>query len=217
MERSDFVARLRPHASDADRAQDTSAGRRPPNRRELAARQRRDLFVERLHEVGVEVHIATSSADAKSALEVLAAERAWSRVACAPALKWPGIADQWTVDPCEASFGLCEASWAVAETGSVVVTSSAEVRRSYSLLPSAVGFFVSDRCICMTVGDVLNKIAALEGPLPSCISFITGPSNTADIASVHVVGVHGPREVHVWLIPEADNGVNAATQEVQDK
>ena len=219
MERRDFVARLRPHAPDAERAHDSAIRCRPPNRRELAARQRRDLFVERLHEVGVEVHIATSRADAKGAFEILAAERAWSRVACAPSLKWPGISDQWTVDAYEASFGLCEAGWAVAETGSVVVTSTAEVRRSYSLLPPAVGFFVSDRCICATVGEVLDKIAALEDPLPSCISFITGPSNTADIASVHVVGVHGPREVHVWVFPGADNGVNvnAMRQEVQDK
>ena len=89
------------------------------------------------------------------------------------------LPDQWTVDAYEASFGLCEAGWAVAETGSVVVTSTAEVRRSYSLLPPAVGFFVSDRCICATVGEVLDKIAALEDPLPSCISFITGPGTTA--------------------------------------
>ena len=94
----------------------------------------------------------------------------------------------------------------MAETGSVVVTSSVEVRRGYSLLPSAIGFFVSEHCISATVGDVLDKIAVFQGALPSCISFITGPSNTADIASVHVVGVHGPREVHVWVIAEPEIG-----------
>lgn len=208
MERSDFLARLRPRDSGVERENDTSVPSQLHSRRKLAARQRSDLFIERLHEAGVEVHMASSRADAESAIEVLANQRAWSRVACAPSLKWPGISDKWVVDAREASFGLCEASWAVAETGSVVVTSSAEVRRSYSLLPSAVGFFVSGRCICGTVGDVLDKIAAFEGSLPSCIGFITGPSNTADIASVHVVGMHGPSEVHVWVIAEADIGTN---------
>jgi hypothetical protein len=219
MERSDFLARLSSSSSDEPRQgasvrSDLRDGRLP------AVRGCVDLFIDRLNELGVEAQIVSSRQDAKSALEGLVIERAWSRVACAPSLKWPGISEKWTAEAGEASFGLCEADWAVAETGSVVVKSSVEVRRGYSLLPSAVGFFVSDRCICATVGDVLNELAALEQPLPSCISFISGPSNTADIASVHVVGVHGPREVHVWVIAAAADGVvdhGDTKQEAQDK
>ena len=166
----------------------------------LGAEDRIALFIERLHELGVKAAVVCSRRDARSALENLAIERAWSRVACAPSLRWPGISEKWTAEAHDASFGLCEADWAVAETGSVVVTSSAEVRRGYSLLPSAVGFFVSDDCIRATVGDVLRELAGLEKRIPSCISFVSGPSSTADIASVHVVGVHGPREVYVWVI-----------------
>ncbi len=36
--------------------------------------------------------------------------------------------------------------------------------------------------------------------LPTAVTFISGPSNTADIASVRCVGVHGPAEVFVWII-----------------
>ena len=100
------------------------------------------------------------------------------------------------------------------------MSSSAEVRRGYSLVPSAVGFFVFQRRIVPTVGDVLRELAAVEQPLPSCISFISGPSNTADIASVHIVGVHGPREVHVWVIAEAaDDAVDhgSTRQEAQER
>ena len=89
--------------------------------------------------------------------------------------------------------------------------SSADERRGYSLLPPAIGLIVREGCLRDTLGDVLRDIASEEGPLPSCLSFISGPSTTADIASVHVVGVHGPREVFVWVIadgptPSGDSG-----------
>ena len=206
MERRAFLDRLRPHLAGEEPRQDASAQPDLPERRVLGARERIDLFIDRLRELGVEVQVVASWQDAKDAVERLVGERAWSGVACAPGLRWPGISEKWTAEAGEAPFGLCEADWAVAETGTVLVTSSVEVRRGYSLLPPAVGFFVSERCIFPTVGDVLHELAAVDHALPSCISFISGPSNTADIASVHVVGVHGPREVHVWVIAEAADG-----------
>ena len=219
MERSAFLARLRASNSD-DSQPDASA--RPDLRpaRMPAAPGNIDAFLSRLRELGVCVRVVSSRDEAKRALEGLVRERAWSRVACASSLTWPGISEKWTVEAGEAQFGLSEADWAVAETGSVVVKSSPDVRRGYSLLPAAVGFLVSDRCIRATLGDVLREVDALEQPLPSCVSFISGPSNTADIASIHVVGVHGPREVHVWVIAEAPGAAvdrDDASGEAQDR
>ena len=203
MERRAFLERLRSHLAEEEPQQDASAQPDLPERRVLGARERIDLFIDRLRELGVEVQVVASRQDAKDAVERLVGERAWGSVACAPGLRWPGISEKWTAEARDAPFGLCEADWAVAETGTVVVKSSADVRRGYSLLPPAVGFFVPERCIFPTVGDVLHELAAVEHALPSCISFISGPSNTTDIASVHVVGVHGPRDVFVWVIAEA--------------
>ena len=36
--------------------------------------------------------------------------------------------------------------------------------------------------------------------LPSMITFATGPSRTADIEKTLIVGVHGPKEVFVFLV-----------------
>jgi len=206
MERRDFLSRLGSSISCDEPQQNTLVQSDLPEGQVLAARERVDLFIYRLNELGVEARVVSSREDARDALERLVSERAWSGVACAPGLRWPGISEKWTAEAGEAPFGLCEADWAVAETGTIVVRSSAEVRRGYSLLPPAVGFFVPERCIFSTVGDVLDELAAGDPALPSCISFISGPSNTADIASVRVVGVHGPREVFAWVIAEAVDG-----------
>ena len=160
------------------------------------------LFVERLTGLGVVVSEVASLAQAREGLERLVAQRGWSSVACAADLCWQGIAARHSLEAREAPFGLSRADWAVAETGSVVVRSGAGVRRGYSLVPPAVGFFVAARCVVPSIGDVLRALPA-EGPaLPSCVSFISGPSSTSDLAAIHVVGVHGPGEVFVWVIAE---------------
>ena len=49
--------------------------------------------------------------------------------------------------------------------------------------------------------DWENRIAEGE-EIPSNVTFISGPSNTADIELVRVVGVHGPVYASVVLIDD---------------
>ena len=45
-----------------------------------------------------------------------------------------------------------------------------------------------------------RALTALGDALPTCVTLVTGPSASADIVGLHTLGVHGPGEVHVWLI-----------------
>ncbi len=176
---------------------------RPPS---ASGRDLVELFAARLGESGGVVDVVASRAQAWAALERLAGERGWQSVACAPGARPDAVGVGCTPEARDADFGLTEADWAVAETGSVVVRNSAEVRRGYSLVPRAVGFFVPLGRIRATMGDVLRELPADGGLLPSCVSFISGPSGTSDLAAVHVVGVHGPGEVYVWVIEDGATG-----------
>lgn len=212
MKRSDFLQRLESRTTTDSPQRDAGRGTYRSAQQSLTSQQRVDLFLARLDELGVEAHLVPSLQCAREDVERLVAQRGWARIACAATLRWPGIAQKWTAEAREAEFGLCDVDRAVAETGSVMVAASPAVRRAYSLVPTAAGFFVSERSIASTIGDVLHELTAADHPPSSCITFISGPSSTADIASIHVVGVHGPREVYVWVISEGPE--DPATAEV---
>jgi L-lactate dehydrogenase complex protein LldG len=50
------------------------------------------------------------------------------------------------------------------------------------------------------IKEGLQLIKEKYGNLPSLITLATGPSRTADIEKTLVVGVHGPKEVYVFLV-----------------
>jgi L-lactate utilization protein LutC len=211
VEREAFLARLRARRAEGGGGRRAAPAARPapaaapapaPAAPAPAPGDLTALFVERLAELGATAEVVATWRDAREALERLAGVRGWPDVAAAPGLMWPSVAVRWTSEAREAQLGLCEADWAVAETGAVVVCSGAEVRRGYSLVPPAAAFFVPATRIVAGLGDVLRALPGEGTELPSCMSFVSGPSGTSDIAGTHVVGVHGPGEVFVWLIAE---------------
>jgi L-lactate dehydrogenase complex protein LldG len=88
------------------------------------------------------------------------------------------------------------ASFGVAATGSVVLASSADEPRARHLLTEVHVSLLREDAI---VHDLAALFAACGGHLPSALAIVTGPSRSADIEQRLVVGVHGPREVHVVI------------------
>ncbi|MDP9454786.1 MAG: lactate utilization protein [Actinomycetota bacterium] len=97
-----------------------------------------------------------------------------------------------------ADVGLSTASWAIAETGSLVLESGQGRGRSVTLLPPTyVAVLRADR-ILGTVPEAISKYAG--GKVPANVCFHTGPSRSGDIEMSLVVGMHGPGDVHVVVV-----------------
>jgi L-lactate dehydrogenase complex protein LldG len=103
-----------------------------------------------------------------------------------------------------ADLGITGADYAVAETGSVIVLPRQGLSRLVSVVPPVHLALVRPVDIVETLTD-LFLLRRLEyhrngGDMGSYLNFITGPSRTADIEMTIVVGVHGPKQVHLVLL-----------------
>jgi L-lactate utilization protein LutC len=95
--------------------------------------------------------------------------------------------------------GITSADYALADTGTFVMFSSAEEARMISLLPPC-HIAVLPRERILTGLDELLTLHQIPSTLSSSMVLITGPSRTADIEQILVRGVHGPGEVHVIVV-----------------
>jgi L-lactate dehydrogenase complex protein LldG len=92
--------------------------------------------------------------------------------------------------------GVSRASYALASTGSVVLLASPDEPRAASVLPEVHVTIVREDTILPGLAELF---AAIGDDLPSSVAVVTGPSASADIGQRHLIGIHGPREVHVVL------------------
>jgi L-lactate dehydrogenase complex protein LldG len=95
--------------------------------------------------------------------------------------------------------GVSEAIYGLADTGSVVLAASPDEPRARSLLPDV---HVTLLRVDLILPGLDELFAALGDDLPSALAIVTGPSRSADIEQKLAVGVHGPGEVHVVLVPK---------------
>ncbi len=131
-------------------------------------------------------------------------------LAGAGALVWPAVYEDDASRPAlrrrlaECGMGITGADYAIAETGSVIVLPKRGLSRLVSVVPPVHVAIVRPSEVIGTLDD-LFALRRLEyhrdgGDMGSYLNFISGPSRTADIEQTIVVGVHGPREVHLVML-----------------
>lgn len=102
----------------------------------------------------------------------------------------------------EAEAGITWVDYAVADTGTLALFSSAGKARSVSLLPPVhISIFRAGQLVTR-IGEVMVKLDEMNRKqgLPAGVNFITGPSRSADIENDLSIGVHGPKKVYAIII-----------------
>lgn len=101
--------------------------------------------------------------------------------------------DLFTVD-----VGITSAQAGIAETGTLVLDSSSERNRLVSLVPPVHVAILDASKIFLTLGETLAALQS-SAELSPAVTFITGPSRTADIELTLTLGVHGPQQLYVII------------------
>lgn len=101
----------------------------------------------------------------------------------------------------QANIGVIFSDISLAESGTIVQFNDRDIARSVSLLPVTYIAIVPKSTIVPRMTQATQAVhqAIEEGKdISTCINFISGPSNSADIEMDIVIGVHGPVEaVHI--------------------
>lgn len=102
-----------------------------------------------------------------------------------------------------AEIGITSCDALVARNGSILVSSGNYSGRRLSIYPPIHIIFAKASQLVM---DIKHGLALLKdnypNGIPSMISLITGPSRTADIEKMLVLGAHGPKNLYVFLIED---------------
>jgi len=145
-------------------------------------------------------------AELTAQLTALFAAKNWTKIFCNdPALKQLFLGDAFaglytdSLTDCDASITSCESL--VSRTGSIVLSAAGPGGRTVSVYAPIHICIAFTPQLVYDIKDALQLIKEKYGDnLPSLISFATGPSRTADIEKTLVTGVHGPKEVYVFLL-----------------
>lgn len=149
-----------------------------------------------------------NQAELTKQLNDLIAQQSWNKIYCREdALK--GMLRKNNFDhfsnvelkDCDVSITGCEAL--VARTGSILMSAAQQSGRTVSVYAPIHICIAFTRQLVYDLKDALQLMKdKYADSIPSLLTFATGPSRTADIEKTLVVGVHGPKEVYLFLVEE---------------
>lgn len=179
---------------------------RPYIRRgKMTVEERIELLVERLREYDAEV--VETTPDALPAAIAAQLGASGKHMFVAPAGLDPGFlvgGFDWKIDydlttaQIELTEGVVTAaSCAIADSGTIVLHHTAsEGRRVITLLPDWHLCILNASQVVETLPEYFERFDRS----PALVTWISGPSATADIEMTRIKGVHGPRFLHVILV-----------------
>lgn len=102
----------------------------------------------------------------------------------------------------DTDLAMVAADYLIAQSGTVVMLGSNHQSQLATLLPSTL-------VVLATTAQLVSDLSGLHQQLQSngqfresSIIYITGPSKTADIEKMLILGVHGPKNVRVLVVEE---------------
>jgi L-lactate dehydrogenase complex protein LldG len=102
----------------------------------------------------------------------------------------------------QAELGVSEAAFAIAESGTLIEFATNDAFRLVSTLPRVhIGVFRSETLV-QTLKESASPIRTFfeSNPESATVTFISGPSRTADIEMKLTLGVHGPEVAHAIVL-----------------
>ena len=132
-------------------------------------------------------------------LEQLIAAMQWIKIYCEED-KWnPQFSNTINLESCDAAITGCE--YLVARTGTIIMSAAQQSGRTVSVYTPIHICIAYSNQLLYDIKDALQGLKEkYAGNIPSLITFASGPSRTADIEKTLVTGVHGPKEVYLFLI-----------------
>ena len=160
-----------------------------------------NLFIARAEAAAAQVHAVPDEAAAAREVEAIRAEKGADGVAHGVRALPGGVGVAHGVRALPGGVGVVRAVKGIAQTGTCIVVTDDEALRLETMLPEV-------SVILLSSADILPDLPSAAPFLreqqtqgrASYVSFITGPSRTADIERVSAIGVHGPLELHIVLI-----------------
>jgi L-lactate dehydrogenase complex protein LldG len=170
-------------------------------------------FAEELVKVSGKFGYYESEDEFLSFLQACILEKDWPVIYCydeqlQDLLKQGGIPFESNPDKfTDMKLGITRCEYLIARLGTVMVSSNVSPGRRMSVFPEIHIVVAWSSQLVPDLKDALRLIRKrYEDGFPSLISFITGPSRTADIEKTLVMGAHGPKELYVFLIEDKSPG-----------
>lgn len=104
-------------------------------------------------------------------------------------------------------IGITSADFCVAQSATLVMRTQPDQPRALSVVPSIHVAVITADQIVESLKELYFRLKWDPGEtkkgLGNCMTFISGPSKTADIELQMVFGAHGPKQLHVYVITES--------------